>query len=95
MNLTFDIILVLCTLASMEMYSFAHFCTVFQNSKISPCWLPNQGECLDRLLFACAAKTQAACQCQELLDVGLLVLHLTKHHQQHKPVPLTGLLAVV
>ena len=55
----------------------AFFLTIFALSSKIPKWvygwLPNQGECLDRLLFACAEKTQAVCQWQELLDVGLLV----------------------
>ena len=43
MNLIFGIILVLCTLAGMEVHSFAHFWTVLQNPKMRPCWQPNQG----------------------------------------------------
>jgi hypothetical protein len=61
MNLIFGIILVLCTLAGMEVHSFAHFFIVFQNFKMIPWWPPNHGECLDRLLLACAAKSKAVC----------------------------------
>ena len=37
-------------LRSMELDNFAIFCTLLQNSKMSPWWPPNQGECLDRLI---------------------------------------------
>ena len=39
-----------CTLASKKKHNLSHFCSVLQNSKLSPWWPPNQGEHLTRLI---------------------------------------------
>ena len=37
-------------LSSMEIHNFTHFLNNQQNYKMSPWWLPNQGERLDRII---------------------------------------------
>ena len=33
------------------LHCFAHFRTVLQNTKMRPCWLPNQGQRSNRLIY--------------------------------------------
>ena len=89
-NLFFCIILVPCACARKKKHNWAHFCSVFQNSKISPWWPPNQGEHLDRFICrnfqswisstGCSRDKRIIENIKLLLWIKLKLLQLQKCH---------------